>query len=390
MTRLICALCMGLLFMSLAGCASGGAKEKPVTGIDPCFSEELGYYNESPCVIRSGNRQYMFYTRNAVKNDNTTDTIAVRTAEWTGEEWKWGESTPVLTVSESGWDRGSVFGAEVVKGEFLYAGKTYPWLMAYAGSSKSNRSNAQIGFAVSETLDGQYLRVGDEPVVSFDKTEQTPVGLTNYKGVCEPSLVSYDRKGKLTLFYSYYGKFNGSYAIEMDCSDLGKIVRGGRMLVTVAGLADGAENTTLYAGDYAYDPEENVYVVCRNYAGTVSGLPAVAEAVQAVIAPADRLFEVDGTSPNESREAVWSLYNPKQRRISALHTAVDDEEDTSRSGGYKRIYNGCVASDEYGYVLSTRRADLYFTSSAVSGDEGLTGDEYLFTPMIHEFILERG
>ena len=71
----------------MAGCGGGGStivdepgEAKPLTGIDACFNEDLGYYNESPSVIRQGATQYMFYTRNEVKSDNTTDTIAVRKA----------------------------------------------------------------------------------------------------------------------------------------------------------------------------------------------------------------------------------------------------------------------------------------------------------------------
>lgn len=383
---------LSFIFLFVCGCSDteGTNKHKPITGIDPCFEENLGYYNESPNVVRMGNIQYMFYTRNVNINDNTSDTIAVRRAEWRDGKWNYGEAKTVLSVSDNGWDSGSVFSADVVKGEFLYEGETYAYLMAYAGSEKSNRNNAEIGFAVSNSIDGNYIRVGENPVVTYDKTEQTPVGITNYKGVTEPSLVSYDKKGKLTLFYSFYGKFNCSYAIEMDCSDLGNIIRGGRMKINVSGLADGSENTTLYSADYAYDPDENLYVVCRNYSGAVSGLPAVSEAVQPVIASADRIFEVSDNAPMESANPVWTLYNAKQRRIGAIHTAVNDEDDFSRSGGYKRIYNGCIASDEYGYTVSSRSVDIYFTSSAVSGDEGLVGDEYLYTPMIHEFPLERG
>lgn len=339
---------LSFIFLFACGCsdAEGTNKHKPITGIDSCFEENLGYYNESPSVVRMGNIQYMFYTRNANINDNTSDTIAVRRAEWRDGKWNYGEAKTVLSVSDNGWDSGSVFSADVVKGEFLYEGETYDYLMAYAGSKKSNRNNAEIGFAVSDSIDGTYIRVGKNPVVAYDKTEQTPVGLTNYKGVTEPSLVSYDKKGKLTLFYSFYGKFNCSYGIEMDCSDLGSIIRGGRMKINVSGLADGSENTTLYSADYAYDPDENLYVVCRNYSGTVSGLPAVSEAVQPVIASADRIFEVSDNAPMESADPVWTLYNAKQRRIGAIHTAVDDEDDFSRSGGYKRVYNGCIASDE--------------------------------------------
>lgn len=389
MKKLACVLFAGLCVAALAGCGEEAA-QKPVTGIDPCFTEELGYYNESPSVLRTGNRQYMFYTRNEVISDNSSDSIAVRSAVWTKDGWHWSDAKKVLSKSESGWDSGSVFGADVIKGEFTYRGNGYSYLMAYAGSEKVNRSNAQIGFAVSNSIDGEYIRVGEAPVVSFDKTEQTPVGLTNYKGANEPSLVSFDKKGKLTLFYSFYGKFECSYAVEMDCSNLDAIVRGGRRTVNTGGLADGQTNTALYGGDYAYDSAENAYVVCRNYAGAVSGLPAVSEAIQAVTASADEIFAVNGGAPGSGVNTVWSLYNPAQRRVSALHTSVDDENDMSRSGGYKRIYNGCVASDEYGHTVSTRRADIYFTSSAVSGDEGLTGDEYAYTPMIHEFIIERG
>lgn len=373
-----------------AGCAGGGVRQKPLTGIDPCFSEELGYYNESPSVVRIANEQYMFYTRNEIKNDDSSDTVAVRKAIYTQSGWQFGQAKKVLSLSENGWDSGSIFGADVVKGEFLYGGKTYSYLMAYAGSEDSNRSNAQIGFAVSETIDGDYVRVGDSPVVTFDKKLETPVGLTNYKGLQEPSMVSFDEKGKLTLFYTYYGKFECSYAIEMDCSDLGSIVRGGRRMVNTAGLADSQTNTTLYAGSYAYDPEEKAYVVVRNYASSVSGLPAVSEAVQAVIASADKIFAVASGGAGSKPEAVWQLYDPAQRRVSAIHTAIDDENDMSRSNGYKRVYNACIAKDEYGRTVSFRQADIYFTSSAVSSDEGLSGDEYVFTPMIHEYVIERG
>ena len=71
---------LSFIFLFACGCsdAEGTNKHKPITGIDPCFEESLGYYNESPSVVRMGNIQYMFYTRNANINDNTSDTIAVR------------------------------------------------------------------------------------------------------------------------------------------------------------------------------------------------------------------------------------------------------------------------------------------------------------------------
>lgn len=391
------ALCLSLGSCNQSADSSSGSIEKPepgkpklITGIDPCFEEDLQFYNESPSVLRVGNTQYLFYTRNEVASDENTSAIFVRKATFESGKWNYGEPKKVLSRSSEGWDSVAVFAADVIKGEFSYKGTTYSYLMAYNGSKKANRNNAQIGFAVSNEIDGEYIRVGNAPVVEYDKTTQTPVGLTNFKGVVEPSMVSYDMKGKLTLFYTFYGKFNSSYALEMDCSNLESIKKSGRMKINVAGLTDGYDNTTLYGGDYVYNPDDGTYVVCRNYGGAVSGLPSVSEAVQIVTCKGSEMFRVDSNTAGTTPEKVWSLYNGARRRISAIHTAIDDLEDMSRSNGYKRIYNGCIASDVYGYALSTRNVEIYFTSSAVSGDEGLVGNEYLFSPMIHEYHLARG
>ena len=390
----------GLLAATLLLAACGGiggeeAKSKPLTGIDACFNEALGYYNESPSVIQTGTTQYIFYTRNETKNDATTDTIAVRKGTYKNGEWTYGEPKTVLRPSADGFDSASVFGADVVKGEFAYEGKTYPYLMVYSGSEKTNRGNAQIGFAVSEKIDGEYIRIGNAPLIEFYKTTHTPVGLKNYKGLTEPSIVSYDQKGKVTVFYTFYGYFECNYAMQMDLSDLSSMTKGGAIRVNTAGVADGVENTMLFAGDYVYDPDEDTYVVCRNYGGSVTGLPTVSEAVQVLTASAADIYKVNENEPGDTMgaEAVWSLYNSRQRRISAVHTAMDVEEgstDMSRADGYSRIYNGCIASDPYGYTVSSNEAVVYFTSSATSGDDSLTGDEYKFTPMIHEFVVGRG
>ena len=378
-----------------AGCSpQEQSKAKPLTGIDACFTEELGYYNESPSVIRQGGTQYMFYTRNETKSDDTTDTIAVRKATLSGGKWTYGEAKTILRPSESGWDKASVFAADVVKGKFAFDGKTYSYLMVYSGSSKANRGNAQIGFAVSETIDGEYIRVSEKPLIAFDKTLETPVGLKNYKGAVEPSIVSYDQKGKVTVFYTFYGYFECNYAMQFDLSDLSAIQKTGNIRVNTAGVADGVENTMLYSGDWAYDPDEDQYTVCRNYGGKVTGLPTVSEAVQTLTASAADIYKINDNAPNQNAAPtpVWSLYNNKQRRIATVHTAMDtvDGMDMTRTNGYKRIYNACIATDAYGYTVSSREIDVYFTSSAVSGADGLEGDEYKYTPMIHEFIVGRG
>ena len=87
--------CLSLLFAS--SCGEGKTSEsdhsgsvsseeetyeqKKISGIDPVFSESQGYYNESPSVFEAASgERYLYYTRNTVKNDDATDSIAVRKA----------------------------------------------------------------------------------------------------------------------------------------------------------------------------------------------------------------------------------------------------------------------------------------------------------------------
>ena len=71
--------------------------------------------------------------------------------------------------------------------------------MAYSGTDREDRTNAQIGFAVAETPTGEWTKVGTQPIVSFDSSEWDSVGLTYYPGAIEPSLVSFDEGGLAVL-----------------------------------------------------------------------------------------------------------------------------------------------------------------------------------------------
>ena len=211
--------CLSLLFASSCGGGktsesdhSGGVsseeetyEQKKLSGIDPVFSESQGYYNESPSVFEAASgERYLYYTRNTVKNDDATDSIAVRKATYTANGWTYGDAKTLLVPSESGWDSKSVFGADVVRGSFSYRGTGYSYLMAYSGSDEKNRANAEIGLAVSKTPDGEWVKVGSSPVVTFDAGHYDPMGILSYRGAIEPSLVSFDKGGKVYLFYTYY------------------------------------------------------------------------------------------------------------------------------------------------------------------------------------------
>ena len=137
MKKLFCALFAGLLALTMTACADGGKtpggdtpgggeetfENKVFDGIGAVFDESLGYYNEHPSAIQDGTTRWLFYTRNTVKYDNTTDSIAVRKGTYSGGEWTYGDPVTCITPSESGWDSASVFNADVVKGAFSYGGE---------------------------------------------------------------------------------------------------------------------------------------------------------------------------------------------------------------------------------------------------------------------------
>lgn len=392
MKKLIVALAL-LLVIPITSCYNNqeSYEEKPITGIEPIFKESLGYYNEFPSVIRVSNTlQYVYYTRNTVKYDNTTDSIAVRKASLVDGEWVYSEPKTVLLPSSEGWDSKHVFSPDVIKGVFEYNGETYNYLMAYAGSISENRMNAQIGFAVAKSPLDEFIKVGNEPIISFNKDEFSSTGNKDFKGVQEPSLISYDKKGKIQLFYSHYGVFNHSYCQEIDASNLNNLIKGGRMLSQVTGLSDSTVNTHLYSADWAYDWVNDEFVVVRNFSSTVKGLPNIAEAVQVVYAPVEAVYYVDNSREETGGEIEWwKLYSNTNYKIGAVKTADDSSDDAKKWNGYARVFNGTIVSDEYGWIINPNEVEILFTSSPLSDSMYLKEGQYLFAQMIHSYHLEK-
>lgn len=364
--------------------------EKPITGIDPVFKESLGYYNEFPSIIRTSNTvQYLYYTRNAIKFNDTKDEIVVRKGKLENGKWIYSEPKVTLSLSNEGWDSKYIFSPSVVKGEFILSGEIYHYLMAYSGSITERRLNAQIGFAVSKTLDGEFIRVGNEPIITFNKNIYTSSGLKDFKGAQEPSLISYDKKGKIQLFYSFYETYNHSYAVEMDCSNLHNIIKGGRMLSEVSGLSDATINTHLYSASWSYNPVHEEYVVVRNFSSPTTGQPSVAEAIQVVRASTKVISEVDNSRDETGGKiSYWQLANDSYYKIGAVKTANDYSLDSTKWSGYYRVYNAGLITDPYGWVLFTDKVELIFTSSALEDNHLLKDDQYLYSPMLHFYEID--
>ena len=398
MKKLFCVLLVGLFAVSFAACNNntpsddpGGNtgetfEEKVFDGIGAVFDESLGYYNEQPSAIQEGTTRWLFYTRNTVKYDDTTDSIAVRKGTYSGGKWTYGDPSTCITTSESGWDSARVFNADVVKGTFSYGGESFSYLMAYSGSDREDRADADIGFAVAKEPDGEWVKVGTEPFIRFNSSEWDTVGLTYYPGAIEPSLISYDKGGKVYLFYEESEVFKTNYAYELDCSNLDSIIKGGRKVVERSGITDlGTSNPLLYGADYVYDPDSDYLFAAREGRTTATSEPKVADEVQALRSSMDILDTIDqGILQGEPR--VW--WESVGDKIDGDTTA--DMSNPDRIFGYTRIFSPTIVSDAYGYMLEYGTFEVLFTTQANDGDERLPADHadaYKYSQMIHSMII---
>ena len=355
-------------------------EQKPITGISAMFDESLGYYNEHASVFDENNERYVYYTKNKTKNNDTNEYIAVRKATQKDGKWSFGDSSVALDVSDGSWDSVKVFQADVIKGAFTLNGENYSYLMAYSGTeNEASRKGAQIGLAVAKSAGGPFVRVSENPFITWSAYDYSQYGELTTNGVCEPSLVNYNSESQVILFYSLFNP-NTSYSCKYVLLDLSgdlkdltarKCERGN--VLSQKGISDMSTDPACISADFALSADKTTIFAVRDYYPISPLSPAVAEAVQVISAPVEILKETVSTSSPE-----WTIIDDK---ISSLDTAVWDQEDMM---GYDRVYSACVIGNGYGYVENGNQFSIAFTSCALASST----PNYKYTPMIHEYAVE--
>ena len=302
---------------------------KPVDGIAPLFDEGLGYFNTNPSIIDvSENERYVFYTVNE-KYKQESYNIAVRKATKEGSEWKYGEKKIILRPSENGWDKNRVLACDVVKGNFTYQNETYSYLMAYEGNNSKSEVHFSIGLAVSKTLDGDWIKVGTEPIIKYNPNEY---GLNGW-GCGQPSLVSYDKQGKVYLFYTLGEPMLSEQRVcEMDASNLDNIKKNSfHSILNTDGLLDYDSNVAFVDADFAIDETTNELISVRNVNPVSSTPPMTYKAVQVAKMPLAGMYKLDSS---------WTIIEEKVNMLD-----LDDPEHDK--DGWERVLSGCIISDPY-------------------------------------------
>ena len=296
-----------------------------------------GIYNYCPTVIElDDGTRYVYYCTNQTSYQ-VIDYVGCRKGTPNADgTYTWGEEKVVLSPSTDLWDAMHTCDPSVVKGSFTYNGTDYAYLMAYLGCTSTDNQENKVGLAVSNSPDGEFIRVGETPIVNFTKDETSTVFQW---GVGQPSLVSKDKDGKVWLFYTR-GDVNGTRTVVRECdfSNLDAPVLGDEVKLATTGLVtlDGTSDIINNA-DFAYDSEKNRFYSASDCHPNPSDEPNYISSH----------FRVTYFNGNDISKAQWKY----------LATVGSDET------GFARNHNVGLVRDEYGHTLNDGYLTVYYTVS---------------------------
>ncbi len=314
----------------------------------------LGYYMKDADVLQaSETERYIVYTTNAESGEED-NVIAIMKGEKDANGWAYGAGKTILEPG-SGWDK-YLGSASIVKGDFSYKGESYGYLMAYAATAQEDGLAQSIGLAVAKQIDGQYVRVGDAPVLSYDKGQYG-----NNPGFYAPSLVNKDGKSAVGLFYTradIYGHF--MYFGNADMSNLDNVKLTGNMVTNKGNLSGGDAVTMM--------PNMDVALGADGY-----------------------LYAVKDISPSAAQKPMTATsFEYAKIKLEELATTDDGEGWISAStfdyldldNGYERAYSASLVCDLYGHALEA--VEIIYNVS----DTEAANPDYIFSQKFLSITVE--
>jgi hypothetical protein len=311
-------------------------------------------------IIQDGSVRVLVYTMNAQSGEEDN---VIKATEGTlhTEGYVYTESATILEPNDDGWDQ-FIGGPSIVKGEFNYSGVAYAYLMAYHGTDLSSENANSIGFAVSNDPLSGWIKVGTEPVLSYDRYVYGEA----YAGFYAPSLVNLDKESIIRVFFTWADAFGHfSYFVDIDASNLNDMdISGYAMVPNNGNLSSGEDVTMIPNASLAYDGENHIFYMVKDYSPTPSRAPQVATKIEfAKIAEAE-------------------LYTAEQL-IGWQSLRLYDMFDTPDTM-YERLYSGTLVKDAYGHILSDTMFEIIYNVSDLEADNV----DYIFSQKLMTFIYE--
>lgn len=287
---------------------------------------------------------YAYYCSN--KDDgNITDYIAFRKGVKINGEWYWSEKQLVLSPTENTWDSRHTCDPAVIKGEFLYNGENYNYLMTYLGCVTSNNMRNEVGLAVAKQPQGPWIKCDSiNPIAKFPEEYNT-------WGYGQPSLVNIDKKGKVLLFYTAGLPTKTCSMVERwDFSNLSQPKLEARGEVPVKGWMynDGSGTGFISNADFAYDSYSgNFYMIADSRPFTSPNQPSF-------VAEKSTVAYISGNLKDTTVGAVFGKTDAKWTKVFDI--------DYEKSG-YHRNHNCCIMRDAYGWFDSSNGIEIAYTMS---------------------------
>ncbi|MBQ5927201.1 MAG: hypothetical protein IIX01_04690 [Clostridia bacterium] len=359
-------------------------------------------YNYAPSILQiNETTRYAYYCTNKPSSLSTnlnedgrhwvSDYVACRKGVLRNGEWYWSEKKIVVSPVDGSLTEGShICDPNVVKGEFSYNGKTYPYLMGYLACSSRNNTYNHICFAVAKSPMGPWIRCEEiNPFIEYN-TDDMPEGIVNgtekdkngnayyHWGYGQISMINTDKKGNILMFYSAIRPFssgaNNSYwqgalteIRRVNLSNLNAPVEEffNPFLVPTGIIKDGKQVDTVTNGDYAYDEKTG-----RIYALTDGGL----------------FFYVEDRQEKENPQ-IGDIFRDYQERnqwggqgepIWKTGARLYPADQTN----YKTAHNVAIIRDAYGFTLDSDNIEAAISSGVSEGefdqrfpDVAKTGDD---------------
>ncbi len=306
---------------------------------------ELGYYMKDAEVLQAApGQRWLIYTTNAESGEED-NVIAISRGELTEKGWLYGEGKTILEPGD-GWDK-YLGSASIVNGDFTYNSESYSFLMAYAATSQEDGLAQSIGLAVAKEIDGEYVRVGDAPILHYDKAQYG-----NNAGFYAPSLINKDGESAVGLFYTradIYGHF--LYFGNADMSNLDDLKLTGNMVTNGGNLHGGDAVTMMPNMDLALSTDGYLFAV-KDVSPSASQRPMTAQSIELAKILLDELATTDAGEGWISLETFDYL---------------------DLDNGYERAYSPCLVSDLFGYMLE--EVEIVYN---VSDTEAVNSD-YIFS-----------
>ena len=298
---------------------------------------DIGIYNYCPSVIElDDGTRYVYYCTNQTSY-RVVDYVGCRKGTLNADGiYTWSSEKVVLSPSDNLWDAMHTCDPSVIKGSFTYNGTEYAYLMAYLGCTSTDNQENKVGLAVSNSPDGEFIRVGETPIVDFTKDSSSTVFQW---GVGQPSIVSIDKAGKVWLFYTR-GDLNGTRTVVRECdfSNLNAPVLGNEVKVATTNLVElDGDKDIINNADFAYDSATNKFYAASDCHPNPTNEPNYIPSH----------FRVTSFKGTDFAKATWK------------YLATIGPDDTS----FARNHNVGLVRDEYGHMPSRGYLTVYYTVS---------------------------